>query len=250
VNTTSDDPPEADEAGFRPHDVIWSEEQVTRFWDYVSQTSTGEYFSSKYASELASEIKRRISRVGVILDVGCGGGHLLRELHSRGHRVLGIDSSPASIAWARQTLPDVDPSSFSVGAMTALPLADASVDTVLLIEVVEHVLEADLRAVFTEAYRVLRPGGHIFITTRNDEDLAANSVRCPECGATFHRMQHMRRWTARLLSRALEAAGFVDVHASGRRFVEPGNRLEQMARRVYYRLRGDKPDLVAVGTHK
>ena len=34
---------------------------------------------------------------------------------------------------------------------------------------------------------------------------------CPECGARFHKMQHVRSWTARSLSGFMAARGFEEV---------------------------------------
>lgn len=39
--------------------------------------------------------------------------------------------------------------------------------------------------------RVLRPGGRFVLTTPHEEDLGAHKVACPECGAVFHRVQHL-----------------------------------------------------------
>ncbi|MBM4435075.1 MAG: class I SAM-dependent methyltransferase, partial [Chloroflexi bacterium] len=50
---------------------------------------------------------------------------------------------------------------FVRGDGTRLPLRAASVDVVLLIEVLHHVADAD--AVLREAARVLRPGGRVLI---------------------------------------------------------------------------------------
>ncbi|GGT43133.1 class I SAM-dependent methyltransferase [Streptomyces purpureus] len=40
---------------------------------------------------------------GAVLDIGCGPGRLVAELAARGHRVLGIDVSPAAVARTRST---------------------------------------------------------------------------------------------------------------------------------------------------
>jgi len=242
----SDVPLEPQSTRVDMHDVTWDDERVTRFWDFMSQTSSGEYFSSKHAQEIASEILRRISPVGIVADVGCGGGHLLRALMDRGIDIVGVDSSPTSIEWAREQLPDAPIEALQVGSMTALPLADESVDTVALIEVVEHALDWDLDRIFSEARRVLRRGGHIFITTRNAEDLAREMVMCPDCGAVFHRMQHVRSWSPLTLSHALTVAGFEAVTCRALRFVGPSGFVERNMRRLYYRLTDRRPDLIAV----
>ena len=48
---------------------------------------------------------------------------------------------------------------------TRIPLADASVDFVFALEIVEHLVSPS--HLFAEAYRILAPGGHLLITTPN-----------------------------------------------------------------------------------
>ena len=43
-----------------------------------------------------------------------------------------------------------------------------------------------------EVRRVLRPGGHVIMTTPHREDMGKNEVLCPNCRCVFHRMQHLR----------------------------------------------------------
>jgi len=62
---------------------------------------------------------------GTALDAACGTGRHARYLHARGHRVIGVDASPAMLEVAREALPDAD---LRLGNLTALPLETASVD--------------------------------------------------------------------------------------------------------------------------
>lgn len=69
----------------------------------------------------------------VILDAGCGEGHLVRELTAaRARHVHGVDTCAEFIAAARSH-PEhrADSTTFHHGDVAALPLADASVDLVV-----------------------------------------------------------------------------------------------------------------------
>lgn len=91
---------------------------------------------------------------GAVLDVGCGEKpyrQLLLSPPSRATSYVGLDlpGNPYSI-------PDVTWNG------STIPLAAATVDCVLLTEVLEHCPEP--LAILEEAYRVLKPGGFLFLT--------------------------------------------------------------------------------------
>jgi ubiquinone/menaquinone biosynthesis C-methylase UbiE len=200
-------------AAFEPHAVDWTDEKVSRFWDYLVGRVTEEFFSEKHAAEIASRVRGQR-----VLDIGCGTGPLVGEFLRRGRDALGVDSSPEVVAEARRRYGD----RFSVGSVTSLPYPDASVDAATLIEVVEHLDDGTLDSAIREARRVLRPGGRLFITTPNSENLAFASRQCPDCGAEFHIYQHVRSWSAESLGSYLTDRGFGPVSVTPIAFRERG----------------------------
>jgi len=59
--------------------------------------------------------------VGSALDAACGTGRHAAYLAARGHRVVGVDSSPDMLAYARARVPQA---AFLAGDLRTLPLAD------------------------------------------------------------------------------------------------------------------------------
>jgi len=108
---------------------------------------------------------------GIALDAACGTGRVARYLHSGGHQVIGVDSSPDMLALARQGLPDAD---FREGALEHLPVPDDSVDVAVSTLALCHV--PDLRPVMAEFARVLRPGGDLLISDMHAEQVFRGSV--------------------------------------------------------------------------
>lgn len=214
------------------HLVDWDAGKISRFWDHASKHGQADYFSAVYAMELGDEVERIADPDSLVLDLGCGVGDLLIELRRRGFRVCGVDSSSESVDTARRRLPGLSAASLHVGSLTAVPVPDDIADVAVLIEVVEHLLDEDLSAVFCEALRVIRPGGHLLLSTPNAEVLADSHVCCPRCGAVFHRIQHVRQWTSDTITGALAASGFAEIRTYERRLVGDRSLAARARRRV------------------
>lgn len=88
-----------------------------------------------------------------VLDLGAGTGKLTRALAGRVPTLYAVDPSPNMLAQLESAVPEAIT---AVGTAEAIPLPDASVDTVLMAQAWHWVDPA--RAV-PEIRRVLRPGG-------------------------------------------------------------------------------------------
>ncbi len=128
-----------------------------------------------------------------IYDVGCGAGGFLGPLSAFG-TVTGFDDSPELVdhCHARGF-----PATVRAGALE-LPVPDASADLVTYFDVIEHI--PDDVAALTEAARVLRPGGMVFLSTPAYQVLYANNDRVAH---------HQRRYTAGLLDRRIREGGLI-----------------------------------------
>jgi predicted TPR repeat methyltransferase len=121
------------------------------------------------------------------LDVGCGTGLVGRALRDRGFagRLLGLDISQASLDLARRS------GAYDVleraDLQQRLPVDDDSVDAVACVGVMTYL--PDVEAVWRELARVVRPGGIVVLTQR--EDLW--SAR--ECPAVVDRLEREGVWT-------------------------------------------------------
>ena len=94
-------------------------------------------------------------------DVGCGEGYLTIETARWASHVVAIDRSPEVLARARALAArrGVTNVSWEVGEIERLPLADASVDVVLLSQALHHA--ATPARALAEAHRVVAPGGRV-----------------------------------------------------------------------------------------
>src|ERR671932_348873 len=93
------------------------------------------------------------------VDVGCGEGRLARELKARGHRVVGIEGSPALAAAAREADPGF---TVHVADAAAMPLDDGAAE--LAVTSMSLLNVDDMPGAVAEVARVLEPGGRLVFT--------------------------------------------------------------------------------------
>ena len=98
------------------------------------------------------------------LDLGCGTGYGAAILAESARHVLGLDISKESVAFARgkYLAPNVE---FFVSDCNRLAVRSGSIDTVVCMEVIEHL--PDQETLMEEVGRVLRPAGTLVISTPN-----------------------------------------------------------------------------------
>lgn len=100
-----------------------------------------------------------------VLEVACGSGPGLGVLATQAKSVVAGDISPEVLARAKATYGDRF--ELSVFPASPLPFADDSFDLVLMFEALYYL--PDVTGFFTEAARVLRPGGALLIVTANKD---------------------------------------------------------------------------------
>jgi ubiquinone/menaquinone biosynthesis C-methylase UbiE len=116
-----------------------------------------------------------------VADLGSGSGmdafYAAGLVGPTGH-VYGVDFTPEQLDKARRIASDAGLAhvEFREGRVEALPLADASVDCVISNGVIN--LCPDKKAVFTEAARVLKPGGRLAIADIITEQQLTDAIVC------------------------------------------------------------------------
>ena len=136
---------------------------------------------------VADSVVSRHPAAGSVLDVGCGTGLVGRALRDRGFtgRLLGLDISRASLDVAQQggAYDAVE----QADLQQPLPLDDDSVDAVVCVGVMTYLPAVE--AVWRELARVVRPGG-VLVTTQRDDLWEAR-----DCQAVVDRLGAEGIWT-------------------------------------------------------
>lgn len=120
--------------------------------------------------------RRYVDSGAGILDYGCGWGRILGELQELGYtRLTGVDPSVEMVRRAREEHPALDIRIMEPGP---LPFADSSFDCVLLFAVLTCVpTDSGQRLIADEAFRVLRPGGLLYVSDYLLQDDERNRER-------------------------------------------------------------------------
>lgn len=145
----------------------------------------------------------------VVADVGCGGGSFLHTVAPLAGSCVAIE--PA--AHFREHLRSVGHDTYGY-ASEAAEARPESVDVVTCFSVIEHV--QDPVGLLADIRMLLRPGGHVVISTPNAAD-ALLSLLPGDYERFFYRKAHLYYFDAEAITRALERAGFTEVRV---RFVQ------------------------------
>ncbi|MEU6392024.1 methyltransferase domain-containing protein [Streptomyces sp. NPDC046939] len=167
-----------------------------------------------------------------VLDVGCGDGSAA-ALAARllpGHRLIGVDWSQDALRRATRRVPGTV--RVVRGELTGggLPFASGVADAVLFSEVLEHLVDPD--AALDELRRILRPGGHLMLSTPNlaawynralllagvQPVFSEVSLRAVHGRPGTEVVGHLRLYTRRALCGFATAAGFEVVRVTGAPF--------------------------------
>lgn len=132
----------------------------------------------------------KIKEGDIVLDLGSGAGIdaiLASQKVGKNGKVIGVDMTEEMIEKAKENakIQGVNNVEFLLGEIEKLPLKDNSVDTIITNCVIN--LTPDKDKTFNEAFRVLRPGGKIYLSDivllgeltekqRNNESLITGCV--------------------------------------------------------------------------
>ena len=132
-------------------------------------------YDSRWSSYVRLSVDNTLARLPIregqrVLDIGCGTGQLLADLHDRTPSAysLGVDFSCEMLAVARTRLPNGFP--LVASRAEQLPFADASFDWIVSSSMFHYLREP--KVALAEFRRLLKPNGGLLITDWCDDYLS------------------------------------------------------------------------------
>jgi SAM-dependent methyltransferase len=192
-------------------------EQTIKFYDLDSYYTRGAShmipmeptFWSRLRVHLAWRVDRSSRLVDVItnalpvgssiVDIGCGGGDLIRQLGEKGYRAIGVERDASAVSFRNENITMLE------GSVESLPpsLARGSVDGVVFSHVLEHL--SDPAAALRQASSLLKSTGLLFCEVPNNESAIAE-----QSGLAWEHLdipRHINFFTERSLSVAASHGG-------------------------------------------
>jgi len=180
--------------------------------DYQARALKSDRAAQRFWHEAKFRLIERVAMPGKhdrVLDAGCGSGTISYFLSRHAGDVVGIDSNPSAISYARTTYntPNLE---FRLGQFEDLRGAKPF-DRIYCIEVIEHLFERQVAGILSLFYKLTNPGGQLFLTTPNYQSawpLIEWLLDRFDLVAKLNEAQHVTHFTKRTLSAICERAGW------------------------------------------
>jgi 2-polyprenyl-3-methyl-5-hydroxy-6-metoxy-1,4-benzoquinol methylase len=178
---------------------------------YLAEYHYGSAEAAHTEAYLWRHIIRLCAELGArrIVDIGCGNGALCRELASRGYEVVGCEPSADGVRFAQSSAPELVFHQLGVDAEPSAA-GNESFDVAIATEVIEHLVRPRNLPHF--AKQLLRPGGHLIISTPYHGYLKnlvlALTNKWDAHLNPFWDSGHIRFWSRKTLSQLLNEGGF------------------------------------------
>jgi SAM-dependent methyltransferase len=145
-----------------PDYLIYESFQINYYKYYTESINAAKWLCGYFSQYTRLENKK-------ILDWGCGPGRIIRHLPQLiGHdcEYYGTDYNSESIEWCSKNLPGIH---FNRNSLAPdLPYPDGYFDIIYGLSIFTHLSEQMHRDWYHELYRILKPGGIMFLTTQGD----------------------------------------------------------------------------------
>lgn len=187
-------------------ETAFVERYWTEMWDkVVDRGQNARKIENTEEFRAIEPFVKQLAQGAALFDGGCGLGDFVVYFHERGYKSIGYDISRKTIALLQSKFPGVV---FQDGDIRQTGLPAGEIDAYYSWGVFEH-FENGMRDCLVEAYRILKPGGLLFITVPFD-NLRQTLRGVFESPMPLRSQARFYQWrfTRAELAREVEASGF------------------------------------------
>lgn len=132
------------------------------YWDsHWAKLDLGNYVKSCTNDGIfVDSVKKHLPKNSILLEGGSGMGNVMNALIYNGYRAVGVDYAKKTVEMLNKEIPEFD---VRVGDVRKLEIEDNNFDGYISGGVIEHFWEG-YQDIISEMYRVLKPGGKLFVT--------------------------------------------------------------------------------------
>jgi len=155
----------------------------------------------RHAAAIFAEDLLAAGLSGLVLDIGCGAGHVTHNLSLRGLEVMGLDPSPAMLGLAQQRYPELR---WVLGDASLTQLLDdrRALAGIIARYSLIHVDPERVPGILATWAERLQPEGHVLVAFQCSEDPAL-PVR-----EFDHKVAPAWRWHPQAMAEVMNRAGF------------------------------------------
>ncbi len=165
-------------------------------------------FTTCFKVEEITKMLKDTPPKGEVLEMGCGSAYFLtvlrKEFPEANFKFTGIDLEKDAVDVAKPFLKPGD--EIVHGSVEDMPFTDNKFDLILYLDVIEHV--GDDKKSLSEAFRVLKPGGTLIVSTPNSSALLTDTFFCEYMHDHDHMENQRPGYTKEELSTLLENEKF------------------------------------------
>jgi 2-polyprenyl-3-methyl-5-hydroxy-6-metoxy-1,4-benzoquinol methylase len=180
--------------------------------DYQARALKSDRPAQRFWHEAKFRLIKRVAMPGPadrVLDAGCGSGTISDFLAHHAAHVVGADSNPEAIAFARTSFARSN-LEFVLGQFEELVRLEPC-DWIYSIEVIEHLYHEQVIDVLSLFKKLAKPGAHLFLTTPNYHSLwpmVEWSLDRHKLIPNLSEDQHVSHFSKALLKKSCERAGW------------------------------------------
>ena len=192
----------------KSNEIKFVEDHWTKKWDDLGGKRAGlKKIFNREEYKIMTRVLRGLSAGAKIFDGGCGLGDWVLALNQQGFRVTGMDVSKKKIKELKENYPEAD---FVSGDIRHTTFPNESFDAYFSWGVFEH-FENGPQECIREGYRLLKPGGMLFISVPFDNirhSILGIVGRWKGNAETVPQRFYQWRFTRAELAKELRLAGF------------------------------------------